>query len=29
MIAAPLKSWIKRQNFTERRTIMCHETIIN
>jgi hypothetical protein len=25
MIAALLKSWMKRRNFTERRTITCYE----
>jgi hypothetical protein len=29
MTAAPVKSWMKRRNFTDWRTIMCHETIIN
>jgi hypothetical protein len=29
MIAPLLKSRMKRRNFTEGRTIMCHETIIN
>ncbi len=27
MITAPLKSWMRRRNFTEERTIVCHESI--